>query len=201
MPRYPRRSWRWIPIPVFGVLLFGILVGDQKGRGQAPNANAGQAAGNVVPPVARFYSADFCMPCHNQPAVGGIEQAKRDAMICRLTEWQYYNGKDKHQIAYRQLASERSESIVRLLNYKNKDGTPVKNGTTVDDCLRCHALPEVGGKRVEEVFLKEGVTCVACHGPYQEWVREHSEAYPIAPRPKDAPKDWLKVSRKRKGSY
>jgi hypothetical protein len=193
MPRYPRRSWRWIPIPAFGVILLGILLGDQKGRGQAPNPNGAQPAGKAVTPVPQFYPSSFCMPCHNQPAVGGTAKSKRDAMICRLTEWQDYNEKDKHQIAYKQLAGERSQNMIRLLGYKNKDGTSVKDGTTVDDCLRCHALPEVGGARIDGEFLAEGVTCVACHGPYQEWVREHSEAFFMAPA-----KNWIKVGRKEK---
>ena len=116
-------------------------------------------------------------------------------MICRMTEWQFYDKKDKHQIAYTQLACDRSRRMIELLGYKDKDGT------TVDACLRCHAVPEVGRNRMRAGFLSEGVTCVACHGAYREWVDEHPSAVLLlglpkqADRPKDAPKDWLELNR------
>jgi hypothetical protein len=118
-------------------------------------------------------------------------------MICRMTEWKYYDKADRHQIAYEQLASARSQQMVRLLGYNDKDAT------TVDACLRCHALPQVGNARRIPSFLAEGVTCIACHGPYREWVEQHSSAVFLRlqnsePRTNDAPKDWLDFDRKYK---
>ena len=119
-------------------------------------------------------------------------------MICRMTEMQFYDKADKHQIAYTQLASERSQKIVSLL------GLPHKDATTVDACLSCHALPQVDGARTSAAVLAEGVTCVACHGPYREWFGEHQDAAVLrgfqkpADRTKDSPKDWLDLSRKEK---
>jgi hypothetical protein len=119
-------------------------------------------------------------------------------MICRMTEMQFYDKADKHQIAYRRLANERSRSIVKLLGFKDNDAT------TVDACLRCHALPEVGGGRMNTAFLSEGVTCVACHGPYREWVGEHPDAVVFLglqkppDRARNAPKNWLELTRKEK---
>jgi hypothetical protein len=119
-------------------------------------------------------------------------------MICRMNEWQFYDKADKHQIAYTQLARERSQNMIKLLGFKDKDAT------TVDACLRCHAVPEIGGVRMNVGFLSEGVTCVACHGAYREWVGEHPDAVVLrglqspAKRPKDTLKDWLDFTRKEK---
>jgi len=119
-------------------------------------------------------------------------------MICRMNEWQYYDKADKHQVAFAQLACERSRKMIELLGFKDKDAT------TVDACLRCHSLPDVGGNRMSAGFLAEGVTCVACHGAYRQWVGEHPDAVILrrlqqpANRPKNAPKDWLDLSREEK---
>ncbi len=122
-------------------------------------------------------------------------------MICRMTEVQFYDKADKHQIAYRELASERSQKIVKLLGFPDNDAT------TVDACLRCHALPQVDGARTSATVLSEGVTCVACHGPYREWFGEHQDAAVLrgfqkpADRPKDSAKDWLDLTRKEKEEF
>jgi Cytochrome c554 and c-prime len=120
-------------------------------------------------------------------------------MICRMTEVQFYDNGDRHQIAYTRLQDERSRNMIKLLGLEDKDAT------TVDACLRCHALPEVGAERTSKAFLSEGVTCVACHGAFQEWVDQHPSAVTLRElrkqraRPRnDARKDWLDLTRNEK---
>ena len=89
--------------------------------------------------------------------------------------------------------------MIKLMGYQDKDAT------TVDACLRCHAVPEIGGVKMDAGFLAEGVTCVACHGPYREWVGEHPDAVVLRglksrvnQGPADVPKDWLDLTRQEK---
>src|SRR5262249_49512062 len=120
MQRNPRAAWRWIPIPAFCVLSFGLLFGDQAGREQVPTQNVPKPV-TAADPTPQFYPYTFCVPCHNQPPTGGIPEKQRATMICRLTEWQYYDKADKHQIAYAELKGERSKNIVKLMGYKDTD--------------------------------------------------------------------------------
>jgi Cytochrome c554 and c-prime len=197
MSSYPRRILRWIPIAVMGLLTFVILLGEEPGRGQPPNALQVQP-GNAPRPTPFPNRSTGCKNCHNQDERKSYTDEELAAMICRMTEWKYYDKRDKHQIAYAALAGPRSQSMVKLMGYKDKDAT------TVDACLRCHSVPEWDGVSMEAGFRAEGVTCVACHGPYREWVLEHQDA-PIlrrqragVDRPKDAPRDWLDFKRDEK---
>jgi hypothetical protein len=117
-------------------------------------------------------------------------------MICRMTEWQCYDRKDKHQQAFASLKGQRASAIVHGLNLGH-------DATVVRACLNCHALPEVGGFLAGPARLEEGVTCVACHGPYWQWVGEHpagelwrSQAA-INPG-RLGPDNWINLDRKQK---
>ena len=199
MPGRQARPRKWIPLLAAGSLVFGFLLNRQAGWGQLPGPNAEQPARNPTGPTPFPNRSTSCRGCHDQERNRTYSALERAAMICRMTEIQFYDKADKHQIAYTRLANERSRNMIKLLGFKDNDAT------TVDACLRCHALPEVGGGRMNTAFLSEGVTCVACHGPYREWVGEHPDAVVFlglreAARsgPEYRPKNWLELTRKEK---
>ncbi len=116
-------------------------------------------------------------------------------MICRMNEWQYYDRHDKHQLAFKSLLNERGQSIAERLGRKQ--------ATEITACLKCHALPEPGPRPSNPDQLAEGVTCVACHGPFIEWVETHPRSILFAIRgaanpPKAGQADWTKLDRKQK---
>ncbi|HKI17416.1 MAG TPA: multiheme c-type cytochrome [Isosphaeraceae bacterium] len=189
-------SWRAVIAISGGVLVAFAVLSGQPGRGQ----NQEKAAN---PPVAKrtpfITSATDCAGCHNQDKNPTYPIARRAEMICRMNEWQYYNGKDKHQKAFEVLSDKRSEGIVSRLGLGN-------DATTVRACLNCHALPEAGeaGEFVaDRLLLAEGVTCVACHGAFSEWATEHQNGpvwrgqQKINPNALD-PNNWINLNRKDK---
>ncbi len=195
MPGKDSRSWTWMPLLAGAVLVVALLLGEESGRGQVAKDLGGRRATSAVEPTPEVSLSSACRNCHEHPK---YPREQLELLVCRMTEMQYYDKADKHQIAYTQLKSQRSREIVKLL------GLSIKDATTVEDCLRCHALPEVDGVRTKLAALAEGVTCVACHGPYLEWSTEHQQAAALsglerpADRPKNAPKNWLDLTRKEK---
>jgi len=113
-----------------------------------------------------------------------------------MTEWQDYNGKDKHQKAFEVLKAERSVRIVHRLGLG-------EDATVVRACLNCHALPEADGFVPDRSLLEEGVTCVACHGPFSEWATEHQNgevwrAQADVNPGRLRPDNWFNLDRKKK---
>jgi hypothetical protein len=112
-----------------------------------------------------------------------------------MNEWQLYDRHDKHQTAFTSLLSDRGQQIAKKLGYKQ--------ATEMSACLNCHALSAPTGAQPKPDLLAEGVTCVACHGPFIEWVDTHPRSilYVIrgtAPPVKAGQPDWTKLDRKTK---
>jgi hypothetical protein len=61
----------------------------------------------------------------------------------------------------------------------------------IDACLNCHAVPDpaVPATGQNRSRLADGVTCVACHGVFAQWVETHA-------RYEDD--EWRKLDRKSK---
>jgi hypothetical protein len=91
-----------------------------------------------------------------------------------LTIW---NRQDRHKDAYTTLESPESKEIGDKMTPKIAD---VKTSTR---CLECHALDVPQELRGQKFALKEGNTCVQCHGPSEKWFKPHSE------------KDWVNKQR------
>jgi len=112
-----------------------------------------------------------------------------------MNEWQFYDQHDKHQIAFNALLNERGQGIAVRLGYKK--------AADIKACLSCHALPEFGAAATNPALLAGGVTCVACHGPFLEWVEIHprgslfeGEAAPN--QAKSRRNDWAHLGREEK---
>ena len=75
---------------------------------------------------------------------------------------------DKHARAYNVLLNARSQRIAKNLNLKQ----PAHESKI---CLDCHAHVVSADRRGERFKLTDGVTCEACHGPSEKWVKTHVE--------------------------
>jgi hypothetical protein len=137
-------------------------------KGRAVESQPEGQAGREAPRPKRYiYRASHCAGCHNQEKNSTYQADERERMICRMNEWQYYDKHDKHQLAFAALLSERGKQIGQQLGH---------DVTKVDACLNCHATPDPGIKpnAQNRGRLADGVTCVACHGPFAQWVETHA---------------------------
>jgi cytochrome c554/c'-like protein len=128
-------------------------------------------------PTKYLVDSNFCQSCHSNPQ----NYAKqKDRLLCKMDEYPQWNGKDKHKIAFAVLGDARAQQMGKLLKIK------VTESST---CTNCHGT--AGTSEAGEPFNKveNGVSCLACHGAYQEWVQRH--ILPADPR-------WRKNSRKEK---
>jgi hypothetical protein len=157
-----RTPWRLV---VFGLLGGAALVGwGSGGRTQQPAAPAGRDGESKL---ALYYAGtETCAMCHTD----GPKTGK--AFLCRLTEFQEWRKGDKHQDAYKALQCDRGKRMGERLGY---GADPSK----WDACLTCHGVL-IRDKKVKEESTKDGgftlddgVSCVVCHGPHAEWVKEH----------------------------
>jgi hypothetical protein len=99
-----------------------------------------------------------------------------------------FRTKDKHQDAYNVLlpTNERAKRMGEIMrNVPEKD----------QRCLNCHTMFEQGDEKLQtEELLREGVSCVGCHGPYTAWIGPHGSFIP-------AEQDkWRELSREVKQS-
>ncbi len=194
MPRIPLRLSPLLAPVIVSFLALGALL-EQDGRGQV-----GSPAGAIQKkPTPFLYSSEDCVNCHNNDVVKSYRPESLKIAICRMNEWQSYHKKDRHRIAYDVLKADRSRQMVRGLGLKDADAT------TVAACLNCHALPAAGDARASQRQLADGVTCVACHGPFAEWVEIHPRGLRLReqaasnPRPGvNREKNWLDFDRQTK---
>jgi hypothetical protein len=155
-------SWRWhfmAAAALVGAALACWWAGSSRGQQPKPGAaNPGELK-------ATYTSTEQCAFCHTQPPPG-----VKKTFLCRLTEFQEWKKGDKHQEANKVLKGERGRQMAERLGY---------DVTARPQCTSCH-----GGMPADEQIAKaskengytpdDGVTCVICHGPYQQWVDEHS---------------------------
>jgi hypothetical protein len=138
--------------------------------GQAPGGAAAPAAANeLVPDV---FAAETCRTCHNQDESKSYSPEQRARMICRMTEYPYFEKHDKHRLAFQALLDPRGQRMAERLG--------AKSATEIDACVRCHATLPIGIDRIDQLgeeglaqVKADGVTCMACHGEYQNWVNAH----------------------------
>jgi hypothetical protein len=122
------------------------------------------------------FGSRFCAACHGNPAL------RTD--LCRMTESYYWENCDPHRLAldwgpgddatkyggFRSPAGQRANAIGRRLG--------IGDVTTSRQCTGCHSVSVPDDSPYQNFGgpWAEGVTCVACHGPYKGWVTEHQVA-------------------------
>lgn len=200
----PPRKPLLVALTLLGTLAAGLsTLGQAGGGGPQEPAAEGQPGAGLTPEV---YPTGYCRPCHNQGENASYTPEQRKRMICRMTESYEYEKLDKHPLAFRVLLDGRGREIARRLGHET--------ATEIDACVKCHATLPISIGRVPDlneeqlkVVTEDGVTCVACHGMYAEWVDEHpkggtptplgglSKAKKAAPKPR-----WLELTREQKQS-
>ena len=152
-----------------------------------PLAKANQPGGNQQG-VTYLGAASCSNPgCHGGNPPSESWRSKGFELICRCDESIIWQKEDKHADAYNVLLSERGMRMSKLLGY---------DVTRNHRCLRCHvgvADDDSMTRSRQSGFgfsVKEGVTCVVCHGPALEWIVRHGELAQIA--------NWRTLTRKEK---
>lgn len=132
---------------------------SQPAPAQAPGAPA-------APAKKSYYPASACRQCHSfgNPDPSAVE-------VCLRKEYPKWEKEDKHSDAYKVLLSERGKQMGKLLGWS----TPVEKDKS---CLSCHGPGNLDNSTqpqgaVSQDADKDGVSCAACHGRDQGWVREH----------------------------
>jgi hypothetical protein len=172
-----------VPLLVLGVASAAALGGYVAwvgGPGQPALAAQKPAAG----PTKLYFGSEACIECHSEGA-----RAKQ-ALLCRCTEVQIWEKDDKHRDAYKVLLGERAKRMEELLSA----GGEKWNVATDSRCVGCHGVV-IEDEKLKHVGpggfkLEEGVSCVACHGPYRDWVEFHGAVL--------RRKDWRALTRKEK---
>lgn len=124
-----------------------------------------------------YFGAAACVSCH--------KDGFPNAILCECKEMRIWAEKDKHKDAFKVLQSPRSQRMGELLGLKP---------TEDKRCLSCHSVviedQELAKRSKEAGFdLAEGVSCVACHGAYAEWVEKHASKVALT---------WRKLTRAEK---
>jgi hypothetical protein len=174
----PRRLPAW-------AVACGLLVLGLRGHGQEQPARlAGDAPKPKDGPTRLYYGVSACAGCHTERA-----QVRGDPpVLCRCDEAKRWAAEDKHKDAYLGLKGDRAKRMGELLGYKR----PVYEEA---ECLSCHAVAVDDKKLLDESFkISDGVSCVACHGAYEEWVDLHGS--PLAKKRRD----WREMTREDKES-
>lgn len=168
-------------------LVVALLISLPSAHGQAQGPQ-GAAAPNPDGRTPLIFGERYCAQCHAHP-----ENYKAESVICRMNEATIWGTKDKHKNAFAVLSDPRGVQMGKIL------GIDV---TTHRSCLGCHSVTDrspvaaqaVGvakpALRAQQFDAKgDGVSCVACHGAFREWVFEHTTF--------EDPK-WRNLSRKEK---
>jgi hypothetical protein len=103
--------------------------------------------------------------CANSLCHGSASQWK-DSNILQ-NEYITWSRVDKHATrAYQVLFDERSKRIARNLGLKG----PAHEAKL---CLDCHTYDPPAAQRGERFKVADGVSCEACHGPAESWIKSH----------------------------
>lgn len=107
--------------------------------------------------------------CHGGPR-GGVSVAT----AVRGSEYPLWLTKDPHAQSWRTLSSDASVQIMERLNIM-RDGEVIDTAG-FDNCLACHNTSRSasdGASSDLDHFIAEGVGCSSCHGPSQNWRKDH----------------------------
>jgi hypothetical protein len=91
----------------------------------------------------------------------------RSATNVLQNEYVTWQKEDAHSRAYQTLLSEDSKTIARHL------GIPEAHRSK--ECLSCHTTATSGYSHGEKFRVEDGVSCEACHGAGENWLKSHVE--------------------------
>jgi hypothetical protein len=150
------------------------------------------AAGKDSRPTERvplYLGVSVCADCHKREKP--LENPDLPP-LCRCTENIIWENRDKHRDAYDVLTKgnprgELAQRMGKLLG--------IEDVAKSQDCLACHGVYIKDEKYRDKSFKpNDGVSCVICHGPYENWIDEHGSS---VPRKRER---WRSYSREKKES-
>lgn len=122
-------------------------------------------AGAVLPQYSQDKSLGAAT-CASSLCHGSIETWKDSNVL--QNEYVTWVRTDKHARAYTVLLNDLSKEIAKKLGLKQ----PAHKS---DLCLDCHAHNPQPAQRDEKFDISDGVSCEACHGPSERWIKSHVE--------------------------
>ncbi len=122
-------------------------------------------AGSVLPQYAQDKSLGV-ITCASSLCHGSIETWKDSNVL--QNEYVTWMRSDKHARAYAVLLNDLSKEIAKKLGLKE----PAHKANV---CLDCHAHNPAPAQRGEQYDVSDGVSCEACHGPAERWIKSHVE--------------------------
>ncbi len=85
----------------------------------------------------------------------------------QLNEYSLWSGDDFHSRAYQVLREDASKAMAAALGLPNAQNAKI--------CLDCHADNVAPSQRGEKFQLSDGVSCEACHGGAERWLKSHTD--------------------------
>jgi hypothetical protein len=150
------------PVATAALALPAVLVCVLIARGQGDQPRQAAAEPARSGPTRLYFGIDACIQCHTRPG-------EREPVLCRCTEAAIWDAEDKHHDAFQVLHSDRAQQIGTLLRFQH----PVWEDKR---CVSCHGVWIEDAKRRHRTFKAEdGVSCVACHGAFRDWVALHGD--------------------------
>lgn len=122
-------------------------------------------AENVLPQYAHDKSLGVAS-CSSSLCHGSIETWKDSNVL--QNEYVTWIRTDKHSRAYAVLLNDRSKDIAKKLGLKE----PAHKSAL---CLDCHAHNPAPTQHGEKFTISDGVSCEACHGAGERWIKSHVE--------------------------
>jgi hypothetical protein len=163
----PARKPLLVALALLGTLAAGLTT-----TGQDEPRPAAAPAGAKTELIPDVFPAETCKTCHSQQDDRPYSKEQLGRMICRMVEYPYFEKQDKHRLAFQSLLEPRGQRIAERLG--------ARKATEIDACVKCHATLPIGIDRIEQLsdeglaqVTADGVTCMACHGEYQNWVNAH----------------------------
>ena len=125
-----------------------------------------QTAPLITLPYQSLNVTQGTVTCASSLCHGSIKSWKDSNVL--QNEYITWSRLDKHARAYNKLLNSQSQKIARNLGLKQ----PAHEAKI---CLDCHAHNVAADQRGERFKITDGVTCEACHGPAEKWIRTHVE--------------------------
>jgi hypothetical protein len=113
----------------------------------------------------KFEGATGCnaAKCHGSPTANPAPKPAGN-------EFNTWSDNDNHtKKAYKALEKDEAKKILAEMK---QPGTPQESPL----CTNCHALVVPADQQMSKYNVSEGVTCGACHGPYEKWEKPHNQA-------------------------
>jgi hypothetical protein len=101
--------------------------------------------------------------CASSPCHGSVVPLKGSSV--ERNEVSVWKRHDPHSRAFETLLSARSQKIAKHLGLERADQAP--------QCLSCHATPAPASQRGPDFRVSEGVSCEACHGAAEHYLKPH----------------------------